>query len=81
MSKTTRNFKEVIEKMLYCIPDNNSLKEPLQKILEKSKYKAPELNYGWVQVQDCLNKHFGEIKIDKQEDWIKKCLNIWKNIE
>jgi hypothetical protein len=81
MSKTTREFAKVVIKMLSCIPEDDQLKEPLQKILEKSAYKAPELKYGWEEVQECLINRFGEIKIDEQEDWIKKCLNIWKNIE
>ena len=80
MSKITRKFKDVINKMLPCIPDDDELKQPLEKILEKSEYKAPELNYGWEEVQKCLINRFGEIKIDEQADWVKKCLNIWKNI-
>jgi hypothetical protein len=43
MSKTTRNFAEVVIKMLSCIPNDDPLKEPIKKILEKSAYKAPEL--------------------------------------
>jgi hypothetical protein len=81
MSKISRNFTEVVIKMLSCIPDEDALKQPLKKILEKSGYKAPELKYGWEEVQECLINRFGEINIDEQADWIKKCLNIWKNIE
>lgn len=81
MSKTSRNFAEVVIKMLSYIPDDDPLKEPLQTILEKSAYKAPELKYGWREVQECLINRFGEIKIDEQPEWIKKCLNVWKNIE
>ena len=81
MSKISRDFAKVVIKMLSCIPEDDQLKKPLQKILEQSAYKAPELKYGWEEVQECLINRFGEIKIDEQEDWIKKCLNVWKNIE
>ena len=81
MSKTTRNFAEVVIKMLSFIPDDDKLYESLTKILEKSAYKAPEIKYGWEEVQECLINRFGVIKIDEQPDWVKKCLNIWKNIE
>ena len=81
MSKTTRDFAKVVTKMLSCIPEDDELYESLTKILEKSAYKAPELRYGWEEAQECLINRFGEIKIDDQPDWIKKCLNVWKNIE
>ena len=38
MSKTTREFAKVVIKMLSCIPEDDQLKEPLQKILEKFPY-------------------------------------------
>jgi len=81
MSKISRNFTEVVIKMLSYIPNDDPLKEPVKKILEKSGYKAPELKYGWEEVQECLINRFGVIKIDEQEEWIKKCLNIWTNNE
>lgn len=80
MSKTSeRNFIEVVINMLSIIPENDILKESLINVLNNSKYKAPELKYGWDEVQKCLINRFGKINIEEHPEWVKKCLNIWTN--
>lgn len=82
MSKTLeRNLIEVIINMLSVIPEDDILKESLINILNDLKYKAPELKYGWIEVQECLIIRFGEIKIKEQPEWIQKCLGIWTGNE
>ena len=75
-----RNFVTVVNEMLKFVPEGDTLKPKLNKILDKYPYKAPEIRItSWQDVQECLIDRFSEINPDELPEWSSKMLKIWKN--
>jgi hypothetical protein len=77
-----RNFVTVVNEMLKFVPEDDTLKPKLTKILGKYHYKAPEVRItSWQDVQECLIERFKEINQDELPEWSSKMLKFWKNEE
>lgn len=68
--------------MLNFVPEDDTLKPNLSKILDRYPYKAPEIRItSWQEVQSVLIDRFSEIKPDELPEWASKMLKVWKNQE
>ena len=78
----TRNFVEVVNRMLEHIPENDELKSRLQKLSDKYLYMAPEVaTQIWGIAQKDIMKRFDKTSVLDLPNWALTLLKIWADKE
>ena len=78
----TRNFVEVVNRMLEHIPEDDVLKSSLIKLSDKYLYMAPEVEPQiWVIAQKEIMKRFDKTSALDLPNWALTILNIWADKE
>lgn len=82
MSESERDFEEIINKLLIHIPEDNKLKQKLNKALYNYTILAPEIHKSiWIYTQQILYNYFEKKDILDLLEWEIKIINIWSGKE
>jgi hypothetical protein len=78
----TRNFVEVVNRMLEHIPEDDALKSSLIKLSDKYLYMAPEVSTQiWGIAQKDIMKRFDKTSALDLPNWALIVLKIWADKE